>query len=98
MLTAAGFPVRTAASGDEALRIVENEAGVQLVVTDVCMPGMRGLELAEQVRQSHPALPVLFMSGATSQSQPLGRPGSFLLKPFLQANLVREVRCLVPGD
>jgi two-component system cell cycle sensor histidine kinase/response regulator CckA len=66
MLTAAGFLVLTAASGDEALRIVANEAEVELVVADVCMAGMNGLELAKQLRQSHPALPVLFMSGAIS--------------------------------
>ena len=96
MLTAAGFPVRTAASGDEALRIVEHEGKVQLLVTDVVMPGMDGLELAERLRQSHSALPVLFMSGAMSRSQLRGFSGPFLQKPFSQAELLREVRRLLP--
>jgi two-component system cell cycle sensor histidine kinase/response regulator CckA len=92
MLTAAGFLVFTAASADEALRIVANEAEVELVVADVCMPGMNGLELAKQLRQSHPALPVLFMAGAISGKLVPALSGPFLQKPFSEADLLEEVR------
>ena len=98
MLAAAGFLVLTAASGDEALRIVENDAEVQLVVADVCMPGMNGLELAKQLRQSHPALPVLFMSGAISGRLVPALSGPFLQKPFSEADLIEEVHRLLPRE
>lgn len=97
MLRAAGFLVRTAASGDEALRIVESE-GVRLVVTDIAMPGMNGLELAERLRQSRSYLPVLFMSGAMSPREIRAFSGPFLQKPFSEADLLREVSRLLPGD
>jgi two-component system, cell cycle sensor histidine kinase and response regulator CckA len=98
MLTAAGFLVLTAASGDEALRIVANEAEVELVVADVCMAGMNGLELAKQLRQSHPALPVLFMSGAISGKLVPALSSPFLQKPFSEADLLEEVRRLLPPE
>ena len=97
MLKVAGFPARTAASGDEALRIVKSDAEVQLVVTDVCMPGMNGLELAKQLRLSHPALPVLFMSGAISGKLVPALSGPFLQKPFSEADLLKQVRRLLAG-
>jgi CheY-like chemotaxis protein len=97
MLAATGFLVLTAASGDEALRIVDSEPGVQLVVADVSMPRMNGLELAERLRQSHPALPVIFISGAMSRRQLVGFSGAYLQKPFSETDLLLQVRRLL-GD
>lgn len=97
MLRAAGFIVLTAATGAEALRLAENES-VRLVVTDVVMPGMNGVELAERLHQSHSALPVVFMSGAIPQSQIRGLSGPFLQKPFSEEVLLREVRRFLPDD
>lgn len=54
MLMTAGYLVLTAASGDDALRIVEDDlsGAVELVIADVMMPGMNGPEVAERLRQT----------------------------------------------
>ena len=63
-LGSAGYRVRTAASAREALRIcAADPIPPDLIVTDIAMPEMDGIELAEQVRIRHPSVPVLFMSG-----------------------------------
>ena len=56
----AGFNVVEASSGEEALAQISDD--VALLVTDIVMPGMSGCELARQIRQCRPHLPILFMS------------------------------------
>ncbi|MEO8595899.1 MAG: sigma-54 dependent transcriptional regulator [Candidatus Solibacter sp.] len=57
----AGYPVTTASSGDEGLRLVE-EGGPALVITDLKMPGMSGLELLKAVRANHPQTAVVLVT------------------------------------
>ena len=62
MVAELGYEVATAAAGEEALRLIE--AGrFELMVTDVAMPGMNGVELARRARRLAPDLPILFASG-----------------------------------
>jgi DNA-binding NtrC family response regulator len=61
VLTSAGFETRTAASGEEALGIIE-AGGPALVVSDVRMPGASGIELLRTAREKHPALPFLLVT------------------------------------
>src|SRR4051812_24085919 len=86
MLTEAGFQVITAKDGASALRELWKRNGeVQVVVTDVDMGRMNGMELAESVRSEYPKLPILFISGLPVAASELERaaPGTFLLtKPF----------------
>jgi two-component system, cell cycle sensor histidine kinase and response regulator CckA len=91
MVTAAGFVVVTATSGDEALRLLKNgyAKAVRLVIADLSMPGMSGPELAERLES---ALPLLFMSGGTSIQN---LPGRCLQKPFSEEGLLREVHRLL---
>lgn len=90
-----GYSVVVAADGVQALRLLEGtHVPVDLLVTDVQMPGLLGDALAVQVRQSWPDLPVLYVSGeprfATLPSITGGR-SRFLLKPFGPAELLDAV-------
>jgi hypothetical protein len=100
-LTAGGYTVLEACNGVEALELCERMGkSVDLLVTDVVMPKMTGLELARRLAVEHPALKVLCLSGysaeATSAQRPLEWP--FLAKPFMPAALLERVRQVLDGD
>jgi CheY-like chemotaxis protein len=57
-----GYQVITAASGEEALALLER-GGIRLVLTDQLMPGMTGTELTKLVKSTRPAMPVILISG-----------------------------------
>jgi PAS domain S-box-containing protein len=101
VLTGAGFDVVTAAGGDEALELVYAGTELDLLLTDVVMPGMSGAELARQLRTLQPELPVLYMSGYTDDvlhPAELAEPRtSFLAKPFHNAELVAAARSALDG-
>jgi PAS domain S-box-containing protein len=97
ILKTQGYTVVTAANPDEALAISREFKGrIELMVTDVVMPGMSGLQLAERLLPTRPDMRVLFVSGYTDDAMgPLGilEPGkAFLQKPFTPAALARKVR------
>lgn len=62
VLQKAGYEVLTARSGKEALRVAGSQA-LDLILSDHLMPGMTGVELAEQVKAQHPKLPIVLISG-----------------------------------
>jgi two-component system cell cycle sensor histidine kinase/response regulator CckA len=63
-LEESGYTVMTAADGEEALRLYEKyQSSIVLLLTDVVMSSINGLELANRLRQIDSQLPVLFMSG-----------------------------------
>ena len=95
MLEASGYRVLSAANGSEALRLCTTNRGhIDLMVTDVVMPQMRGVEVARRVARIRPRLRVLFMSGYTDNSIDLEIAGtvSFLQKPFMLDELLAAVR------
>ena len=95
-LVALGYQVIEAAEGGRALEILRSGTAVDLLFTDVVMPGMGGRELAEQARVLQPRLKVLYTSGYTENSiVHHGRldPGVHLLsKPYRRADLANKVR------
>jgi two-component system cell cycle sensor histidine kinase/response regulator CckA len=98
-LSLQGYTVLQARNGSEALEIARRFAdAIQLVITDVVMPGMGGRELADRLRQSRPTTRVLFVSGYTEgavQQRGVEPDGGFLPKPFSLSVLGRKVRELI---
>jgi CheY-like chemotaxis protein len=94
-----GYRTLEAGHGAEALNLVEAGDPIDLVITDVVMPGMDGRELGRRLAQSRPALPVLYISaydvndifrrGSPSSSAP------FLQKPFPHDILLTHVEQLL---
>ena len=79
-----GYVVKQAASAQQALELLENEPGVDLVFSDILMPGvMNGLDLALAVRARFPGLPVLLCTGFSRSAQDAVRQGFIVVqKPF----------------
>jgi two-component system, cell cycle sensor histidine kinase and response regulator CckA len=96
VLVRSGYRVLEAATGAAALDLAaQAEAGIDLVVTDVVMPGMSGPELVGLLRGNSPLLSVLFVSGSAKEADLTGAtPGrvAYLRKPFLPSELVLRVR------
>jgi PAS domain S-box-containing protein len=92
-----GYTVVEAASGTEALQVADDFPGrIDILVTDIVMPHMRGTELAQRICAARPDLKVLFMSGYTDddlfcQEAGTERP-AFLAKPFTPTALACKVR------
>jgi signal transduction histidine kinase len=104
-LERAGYRVITSANGEEALARLAEEgvSGIDLLVTDIVMPGINGGELARRVRELDPIIPVLYVSAhpqGRGPSEPsLSLPsGRYLTKPFEKARLLAEVRLAIDGQ
>jgi two-component system cell cycle sensor histidine kinase/response regulator CckA len=97
LLRQQGYTVLEAANGQEALRLASQQNGrIDLLLTDVVMPGMSGPELAGHLNREQPSMKVLYMSGYADDA--LGHHGilaegmAFLQKPFTPHDLARGVR------
>jgi two-component system, cell cycle sensor histidine kinase and response regulator CckA len=96
VLTTAGYHVVTAANGDEAVRLLGNpELAVDIILTDMVMPGMTGAAFAAQAKAMRPGLPILYMSGYEPQDiaggvedDPLAQ---IISKPFSRPALLAKV-------
>jgi DNA-binding response OmpR family regulator len=104
ILATENYDVSTADSGDAAMRLLQNPAlgPVDLLVTDLQMPGMNGRELAVAVRKFNPQVRVLYVTGFADTLfkgvQELGAGESFIEKPFGAEGLLEATRLLMFGS
>ncbi|MGK2966423.1 MAG: ATP-binding protein [Tepidiformaceae bacterium] len=103
VLEASGYRVLVATESASAMRIAEEYRGpIDLLLSDIVMPGMNGPELARRVRAMRPACPVLLMSGYPEglrighEGDPLDQP--LLQKPFTRTELLKTVRDAINGS
>jgi signal transduction histidine kinase/ActR/RegA family two-component response regulator len=92
VLTRAGYRVLDASSGAEALSIARQHTGmIDLLLTDLVMPGMSGRELARRLKSERPGIRVLFMSGYDQGASAREATQPFLAKPFNHEELLAHV-------
>lgn len=96
LLRKLGYTVQSASDAEEAIEIFgERNQEFDLVLTDVVMPGLTGVEMSEVLKRQRPDMRFLFTSGYTSKElggSPEAPPEPFLPKPFSMEELSRSVR------
>lgn len=99
VLRAKGFRVLPAADGHEALRLLAAHP-VDLLLADIVMPGLDGVQLARKAKQMHPAIKVLFTTGYSQRAaeREAMRHGRLLFKPVRHPELTREIETLLAGS
>jgi two-component system, cell cycle sensor histidine kinase and response regulator CckA len=103
ILTREGYSVLEAPDGARAIDTWHDHSGeIDLLLTDVVMPGMSGPALAQRLIGQHPSLRVLYMSGyaeeAIERQGSLPAGGDLLDKPFTADQLARRVRAAIAGS
>jgi CheY-like chemotaxis protein len=100
MLETHGYATVPAASGEDALRLLDEHPAVGLLFSDVIMPGgMSGLQLADEVRRRRPTLPVLLATGYMEQLPNAARPTFPVLpKPYKESELLARVADALAGQ
>jgi len=95
-LSEAGLAVREAANADEAETVLATGAPVDIVVTDIEMPGAHdGLALAKFVRAFHPRVPVIVVSGIPPPASIVGVADAFFGKPYDFDRIILRIRSLL---
>jgi CheY-like chemotaxis protein len=101
MLGEQGYRTLQAVDGPSGLSILRSHERIDLLVTDVGLPGMNGRQLADQARETRPDLKVLFITGyaeSVAISDGFLQPGmEMVTKPFDLDNLSRRIRGMVSG-
>jgi two-component system, cell cycle sensor histidine kinase and response regulator CckA len=102
VLARAGYVVHASRNGEEALELVRSSPGrIDLLITDVIMPGMNGSSVAREVSARVPGVKVIFVSGytenAVAQEGVIGSGAGFVQKPFTSALLLARVRDALEG-
>ncbi len=91
-----GFHIHEASCGDTGVALADSLETLDLLVSDIVMPGLRGGEVAKRVCERHPEVKVLLMSGYPGpESEPLDPSFPFLGKPFSMSDFVRKIRELL---
>jgi CheY-like chemotaxis protein len=101
MLGEQGYRTLEAVDGPAGLKILRGDARVDLLVTDVGLPGMNGRQLADQARETRPGLKVLFITGyaeSVAKADGFLQPGmEMITKPFDLENLSQRIRAMISG-
>jgi CheY-like chemotaxis protein len=101
MLGEQGYRTLEAVDGPSGLRILRANERIDLLVTDVGLPGMNGRQLADQARETRPGLKILFITGyaeSVAIADGFLQPGmEMITKPFDLENLSQRIRKMVSG-
>jgi PAS domain S-box-containing protein len=101
MLGEQGYRTLEAVDGPSGLRILRTDERIDLLVTDVGLPGMNGRQLADQARETRPELKILFITGyaeSVAIADGFLQPGmEMITKPFDLGHLSRRVRTMISG-
>jgi PAS domain S-box-containing protein len=98
MLKELQFTVIEADNGSHALDIVDNQPGIDLLFTDIVMPGMNGFELGRRARERRPQLPVLYATGYSATYTATEKGADVLAKPYREADLLTKLRVLLTAQ
>jgi PAS domain S-box-containing protein len=91
-LVDAGYAVITASSGDEALERIQNDAGIDILFSDVVMPGMSGVDLAKRATALRPDLKIVLASGhAESWIEGMPQSVDFIAKPYRLGEVLQSI-------
>jgi PAS domain S-box-containing protein len=94
MLKELQFTVIEADNGSHALDIVDRQPDIDLLFTDIVMPGMNGFELGRLARERRPQLPVLYATGYAASYTAPEKGADVLAKPYREADLLTKLRVL----
>jgi PAS domain S-box-containing protein len=101
MLAEQGYRALAAVDGPSGLKILRSAAQIDLLVTDVGLPGMNGRQVADQAREARPGLKILFVTGyaeSVAMSDGFLQAGmEMITKPFDLDNLSQRIRAMISG-
>lgn len=93
-----GYTAMEAADALSAIEILKSPERIDLLVTDVTLPGQNGRQLADAAKQIRPELKVLFMTGyAHNVEVGNGGPAEIITKPFSLDRLAKKIRAMMTG-
>jgi len=98
MLKELQFTVIEADNGSHALDIVDRQPDIDLLFTDIVMPGMNGFELGRLARERRPQLPVLYATGYAASYTAPEKGADVLAKPYREADLLTKLRVLLTAQ
>jgi two-component system cell cycle response regulator CpdR len=96
LLGSRGFDVLVARSGHEALRLLA-QIRVDVLLADIVMPDLNGIELAKQAKLLQPDLKIVFLTGYFSRAAEAESFGKLLFKPVRDVEIETELRSLLAG-
>lgn len=99
-LEALGFEVLLGYSGEEGLQLLRSKGNeVQLILLDLAMPGLSGVDVLGRVKQEFPEVPVIIMSGYVTDKSEVAALGAtdVLQKPFLLSDIEERVKTVLAG-
>ena len=101
LLRTMGYTISVASSGPEALSLLRQHDDIELMISDMVMPEMTGIELALAARAERPDLKVILISGYSEELMDVGNAGQqvdFLPKPLAREELAKKVRSLLDHE
>jgi len=99
LLRSRAYRVLTAQSGADSLRVIEEHTDVDVVLIDIVLPDMSGMQVAALIETKHPNTPVIFATGVSNVGELKGiEEGRLLRKPFTERDLFDKLSAALKRD